>query len=496
MGIIRKQSIYSSIFIYIGFAIGAVNVLILFPKFIGSESYGLTRVLLDFGLLFSTICTFGSIPVTLKFYPFYTSYLSKKQNDLPSITLAACIIGCILFLLLTTIFKEEILRKFGSRSPLFVTHFNLIYPLTLSYAFFTLMESYAWALKKTILSNFLKEVLFRLITTILIALYVFSFITIETFFNLYAFIYFPSLIILFIVIIRSGNFPVNFSISSVTKRLYKKMMAFGFFLFSSAMLNVLSRTIDVIVIASQSVNGLTDAAIFTIPTYLVTIMDVPQRSMVAIATPIISEAWKDRNKEKILELYQKTSLNLLIIGLALGGIIYLNMDNAIKFLGNTYKPAKEIALIMGIAKLIDLGTGLNSQILQLSKYWKIDFITNMLFILLALPLNYTLINTFGVTGAAYANLIAITVFNSVRFIYIWKLFKLQPFTINTLYAFFIAFFCIGIVYFIPAFTNLYIDIIVRTIIFFSMFSFAVIYFKPSEDLSALFQIFVGRIKQR
>jgi hypothetical protein len=37
MGVVRKQSILSGIFIYLGFAIGAVNILILFPKYFTPE---------------------------------------------------------------------------------------------------------------------------------------------------------------------------------------------------------------------------------------------------------------------------------------------------------------------------------------------------------------------------------------------------------------------------------------------------------------------------
>ena len=47
MGIIRKQSILSSIFIYIGFAIGAINILYIFPVYLKTEEFGLTRLLID-----------------------------------------------------------------------------------------------------------------------------------------------------------------------------------------------------------------------------------------------------------------------------------------------------------------------------------------------------------------------------------------------------------------------------------------------------------------
>jgi hypothetical protein len=65
MATIRKQSIYSSIYIYAGFAIGAFNVLFLFPKFFTPEEFGLTRILMDIALILSMICTAGTLPVAL-----------------------------------------------------------------------------------------------------------------------------------------------------------------------------------------------------------------------------------------------------------------------------------------------------------------------------------------------------------------------------------------------------------------------------------------------
>ena len=82
MTTIRKQSIYSSIFIYIGFAIGAFNVLYLFPKYFTKEEFGLTRILVDIALILSTLCTAAAVPVGLKFNPYYKSHQPGKKNDL------------------------------------------------------------------------------------------------------------------------------------------------------------------------------------------------------------------------------------------------------------------------------------------------------------------------------------------------------------------------------------------------------------------------------
>ncbi|MES1220799.1 MAG: lipopolysaccharide biosynthesis protein, partial [Bacteroidota bacterium] len=152
MGIIRKQSIQSSLFIYIGFAIGALNVLVLFPneKYFTLAEFGLTKVLVDVSLLIAMLCTLGSYSAVVKFYPFYNSYLPKKKNDFPFITTSVVILGCLLFIVLMPLFKDVIIRKYGSRSPLFVEYFYLIFPLTISIAFLYLFEAYSWAVKRSV----------------------------------------------------------------------------------------------------------------------------------------------------------------------------------------------------------------------------------------------------------------------------------------------------------------------------------------------------------
>jgi O-antigen/teichoic acid export membrane protein len=488
MGVVRKQSILSSFFTYIGFAIGAINILFLFPKYFSPEELGLTRILLDVALLFSTACTLGSIPITLKFYPFYHAYLPKNKDDLPFITLTLCLTGCIIFLIIMPYLKPIIIRKFGARSPLFVDYFDLIYPLTITLAFFSLFEAYAWSLKRTVLSNALKEFAFRLLTTVLIALFVLGLVNFSQFINLYAFTFLVPIVIFFIALSRTGNFPIQIQISSVTRRLKSKIFAFGSFVFLGATLNIIARTNDTIIIASQSTGGLADAAVFTIATYLVTVMEVPQRSLISITTPFISEAWRSRNVARIDTLYKKTALNLLIPGIAIFCIVLLNAEDAVKFLGPSYGSLTMLVLILGIAKLIDLGSGLNTQILLLSKYWRIDFITTMLLVLVSIPLNYWLTRKYNVMGPAWGNLIALTTFNVIRMIYIWKIFRLQPFTMNNAKAILIGLICFVLIYLIPSAGNIYFDVIIRSALFIGLYAFAIIYFKASEDINGLVKI--------
>src|ERR1700737_1897131 len=88
---------------------------------------------------------------------------------------------------------------------------------------------------------------------------------------------------------------------------------------------------------------------------------------------------------------------------------------------------RELVFFLVIGKLIDLGTGANTQIIATSNYWKVDFITNVLYTLIALPLNYILIVHFGLMGAAYSSLISLSFYNLMRFVFLWYKFGLQPY---------------------------------------------------------------------
>jgi len=236
-----------------------------------------------------------------------------------------------------------------------------------------------------------------------------------------------------------------------------------------------------------------DVAVFTIATYLVTLMDIPLRSMTGIASAIIAQAWKDKDLKRIDDLYTKTALTLLIAGLFILGLVLLNADNIALFLGKKYAGIYFIILVLGISKLIDLGSGLNAQILLSSKYWKIDFYTQLVLVGLMLALNYYLIKRFSIMGSAYATLISFLIYNSLRFYYIKRLFKLQPFTIKNLYALFLGAACFVPVWYLPFVGNIYIDSVLKTLLFTAVFMWAFYRFKISEDINRAVDVYLDKV---
>lgn len=486
MGIIQKQGVKSSFFIMIGFLIGAVNLLVLFPMFFSKNDQGLVRAMLDIGATLSVFCTLGTLPVIYKFYPFYNHYLGPKKNELPFITLIINLIGFGILLIIGWQQKDFIIRKLG-KSPSLAQYFNYVYP----YAFFLLifywLEAFAWGLRKGVYSNFLRETLIRILTTLLIIAFGLKYIDLTVFLTLFSLLYVIPSLLLLINLIQSKQFSFkSLQISSVTRRLKGKMFSFALFVFAGQFFNLLARTNDTFLIVG--LRGLNDAAIFAIATYVSAILEIPQRSLNSISIPVLATSWKNKDFANIKHIYHKSVSNLLAIGLLLFGLIWLNTDNLVNFLNwvsnkeaGGYDAISKLIFILGLAKLIDLATGVNSQIIGTSNFWKFDFFTNLFYILLSLPLNYYLIKNYNLEGLAYSNLIALCLYNSIRFLFLYKKFKLQPYTYKHGLFLVLSIGLILLVHQIPSVNNIVANIFLQSSVFGISFYLLVSWMNPAPE---------------
>ncbi|CAL1519219.1 polysaccharide biosynthesis C-terminal domain-containing protein [Chitinophaga sp. MM2321] len=491
MGIVRKQSFYSSILIYIGFAFGALNLVLLMPKIFTQEQIGLTRVLIDVATLMGTVASLGAIPVINKFFPFYDDYLTPKKNDLPKLTLIIAILGYLLFVLFTFIFKDLIIRKYNTNSPLFIQYFYAIYPLTFFILVFGLLEAFAWGMQKTIASNFMKEGVIRIASTVILLVFAFTDISFTQYINFFSLPYAISAVALFIVLRRTGHLNFAAGVSKVTSRLGKRMLVFSSYVFSSNVFTLIRKTNDVLIISS--LHGLEQAGLFSYATFVVGFIEVPQRSMYAITTPILASAWKNKDLAKIKEMYTKSSITLSIVGMGIFGAIWLSHNNLVLYLGPDWQAISQIVLILGIAKMIDLVTGINNQIIQTSNFWRFDFVCNILLVILSVVLNYIMQKRIGTIGAAYADLITVLLYNLVRYLFILIKFRMQPLSFKTLWALLLGIGGILLVMQIPFVLNMYVDTIVRTVAYVAIFGTAVIQTRLSEDVNNMWETMKAKI---
>jgi O-antigen/teichoic acid export membrane protein len=269
------------------------------------------------------------------------------------------------------------------------------------------------------------------------------------------------------------------------------MIKFALYVFASQFFNLLAKTNDTFLIFG--LRGLTDTGIFAISMYVSAILEIPQRSLVSIAVPILAESWKNKDLANIKHIYHKSVSNSLAIGLLLFGLIWLNIENLVSFLnwisqkhGGGYDALTKLIFILGLAKLIDLGTGVNSQIIGTSNYWKFDFYTNLFYIILSLPLNYYLIKNYGLEGLAFSNLAALTLYNSVRFGFLYKKFNFQPYTWQHGIFLLLSISLMLLVHQIPTNNNFAINIVIKSVIYGIAFYGLAYWINPAPEILNFF----------
>jgi O-antigen/teichoic acid export membrane protein len=391
--------------------------------------------------------------------------------------------------------KDFIIRKLG-KSPSLATYFNYVYPYTFFLMIFYWLEAFAWGLQKGVFTNFLRETAVRILTTILILGVGLKWLNLDEFILLFSGIYvIPTLLLIYNLSTSHEWSFRSFKISSVTKRLKWKMLNFALFVFAGQFFNLLARTNDTFMIVG--LRGLSDAGIFAIATYVAAIMEIPQRSLNAISIPVLAKSWKDKDFANIKHVYHKSVSNLLAIGLLLFGLIWLNIENLVAFLnwvsnkeGGGYEALAPIVFIMGLAKLIDLATGVNGQIIGTSNYWRFDFFTNLFYIVLSIPLNFYLISNYSLIGLAYSNLAALTLYNTVRFLFLYKKFKLQPYTLQHGLFLILSIALMFLIYIIPSTSNFVMNIAIKSSIYGLGFYGLIIWINPAPELKELVQGFL------
>jgi O-antigen/teichoic acid export membrane protein len=498
MSTIRRQSIISSFVIYIGFAVGLVNTYFFTKEGLFTEAeYGLIGIFIAISALMLAFAQMAMPSYIYKFYPYYKDNLPANKNDMLSWALLTGCIGFLLVAIAGWCFKDLVIRKFGQNSPQLVQYYYWIFPMGFGLTMYTILESYAVNLGKPVLTQFLREVKWRLLTTLLIALFSFHLIgDYSLFIKLYSLAYPVLAIFLLVYLLYTGEIHFTFKPSKISRRLFRKILTFCLFLYSGTLIFNIAQVFDSLVIASVLEGGEAKVGIFTLAQLMAGVIQAPQRAIIASAIPHISRAWKEKNLPLLQKIYQRSSLNQLIFALGFFVLIALNYREAvITFqLKEVYLSGFNAFLLLGLMRVVDMGTGVNTQIIGTSNYWRFDLISGIVLLAIMLPLSYLLAKRYDITGPAIANLISVGVYNLVRIIFLWKKYKLFPFTAQTVYTLLLAGIVYGACYFVFNSLHGIGGLLLRSIAFIALYGGAVIYLRISPDIAPVLSSLGKRLR--
>lgn len=486
MSNIRRQSILSSGIIYLGFALGFLNTYLFTRQggFTPSE-YGLYGTFMGVANIINSFANLGMLAYIYKFYPFYQDNLKVKENDMMGWAFVTSFAGFLMVLAAGYVFRGLVIRKFSEHSPEFVHYYAWVFPLGFGLTMYSILEAYAWQLKKSVLTSFLREMLFRLITSSLAVFFFLHWIkNFDLFIKLFALTYILLALILFLILLRSGEMHLTLRVSRVSKKFLKKIILLSSFIWGGGLIQNIAVVFDMIVISAVMPNGLVWAGIFSLAQNIASLIQAPQRGIIGASIGHLSRAWKDKDYAKISRIYQRSSINQLIFACGIFVLIWINFMDGVKnfHLQPAYEQAKPVFLFLGLWRIVDMGTGVNSQIIGTSTFWRFEFITGMILLAITLPLNYILAKKIGVVGPAIATLISYSVYNFIRYIFLLRKFNMQPFNSKTGLTILLAASGYFLSYIIFRHIHGFAAMALRSLFFLIIYTSGTVFFKLSPDL--------------
>ena len=482
MGIIVRQSIRNTILSYLGVALGFIITIWMYPNILEPEQYGLTRVLLSLAMVSTQLANLGTQNTIIRYFPLFRDKENKHHGSL-FLALAVPFIGLLLLTIILYFFRPEITQYFIERSAFLVDYYWLILPLAFFILFFHVLSAYVRALYDTVMASFLMNVVIRFLTALVLILYFFKWITFNQF--LLAFVATYGVVMLWMMIYTLRKFEVNLKpdFQFLRKSLLKNMGNYSLFAFFGGLASILVNNIDIIMLSSMA--GLSDTGIYAIAFYIGSAITIPRKSIFQISSPVISDAFKNKNFDLIDKVYRRSALNLIIAGgLVFCGVI-ANIDNLMNLLPPEYTGGRLVIIVIAAANVFDMTCGVNGAIILNSKHYRFDLYSTLILIVITVLLNYWLIPIYGILGAAIGTASAIIIYNLLKLFFVWIKFSVQPFKKKILLVILIGGATLGIIFQVPTFFNTYADILIRSIIICGLYLIPIISLKISEQFNQL-----------
>src|SRR5690625_1688826 len=423
MGIVRSQSVKNLIITYVGFLIGAVNTILFYPHFLGKTYYGVVMTVLAVGSLLSAFVNLGMPDTLIKFFSAYKNEDDKKR--LLGLALITPIFSGGLLGLFGLIFYRWI-QDYFAESPEMDPFIGLIFFITITEAYFKIFFNWGRIKLKSVFGNFMREVFHRVLIMILLILVYFNKVSTVGFIYLLAAIY----VLRSLIMMGYAFYLLPPIISFKPPKDFSRILKYSVLILIAGLASNVLLDLDKSMITHFMSIG--NVSVYAIAVFIVTVIEVPIKAMRQITHPITVHLMNDKKWLELDVLYNKSSIRLYTISGFLFAIIVVNAGQFYEFLSEEYHISLGILILLALIKLSRNVLGIGGSILKNSDYYRLLLIAAVVTVGLAFILNYSLIPIWGLYGAAIASLTAYFCYDFLKLWFVYKKFKMNPFTLKTL----------------------------------------------------------------
>lgn len=431
MGILARQALFNTVLTYVGLGLGFINVVLLYPKVLDSDQFGLTRLMVSLVTVAAQVAQLGMENTVIRFFPYYHDPLRKHRGLLAAILLFATVIGTLTTLVLG-LMHGWLSSVFSDRNELYGNYGLLILPLVFGEIYFILLRSYSRSLRRTVQPTFIREFVLRLMQTVLILVQAWHPMRFGIFLLLYTAIFLICTLALMVDLWRAGHFRPGWSYLWIPGRMRRSMITYSGFTFSASLAGIVLGNMDQLMIGALLGDGLRNVAYYAVAFYFGSVIAAPGRALGQAAMPFISEAWKRRDIATLRVLYRRSSLVQTVVSGLLFLLMWMSLDDMFTLLPPEYSGGAGVAWVIGFAYLVNSTAGLSVGIISMSRSYRLDAYSSFTMLAVNLLANFFLIRAYGIIGAAWATFISLMLVNVFRTAYLWKRYRLWPFGWATL----------------------------------------------------------------
>ena len=477
MAIVLNQSFKNTLIVYLAFAVGGINTLFLYTRFLDEDYYGLVTFLLSSSNLLMPLTAFG---VQYTIVKFYSSYESKLERDkFLSLAMVLPLLIAIPLGFSGSMFYEQISALLSIKNPIIKEYTFVIYLVAVATAYFEVFYAWSKVQFRSVFGNFIKEMYNRLVVMILLFSVYFKFITEKEFIYYLTSAYFLRLLIMMLYAFKLYLPKFSFSLPEN----YKEIFRYSLYIILAGSAGAILLDIDKVMIPAKEEIAL--AAYYTVAVFIGSAIEAPGRAMLQILQPLTSRAINDNNFEEVHKLYKQSSINLLLVGGLLFLLVNLNINELFKLLPFKYSGGSWVVLMISVAKLFKMFLGINGEIILNSKYYKVLLPLGLGMAFSVAYMNDWLIDLYSTNGAAISTLVVILFFNGIKLWYVKYKFDMIPYTGKTAQLLFLIILFFFSFYFWNFGFHPIINILLKSLLVFLLYMVLAIKLKLSSDINKL-----------
>ncbi len=482
MGHIKQQSLKGSIYSYLGVLLGFAISGLLLPKLLTPSENGLIKLLIAYSTLLAQFGTLGFTNATGRLFAFFRNP-ARQHHGFFLLNILVLLAGFGLTTALFYLFKDTIISYNLENSELFIDYLEFLIPLTFFTLLFLMLDSYLKMLFQSVVGTFYREFFQRVIILGAIALFYFDLVSFRQFIMLYVLANCLPAIFLLIKVVSIKEFSLKSDWNFIDKRMARELVSMSFYGIVIGFSSIVVINVDSIILSRMV--GIEATGIYAITFFFGTLVIIPARSLRKIAGTVLADAWRDNNLGVIDDIYRKSCISQMIIGMLIFIGLWGNIDNVFRILPPEYAAGKYIILFIGLTNLIEMTSGVSNIILNTSAYYRLTGYLNLALVVMVVIFNIIFIQIFGLIGVAIASTVSYSIFNLLRYYFIYSKFKMHPFSIKQLWVIGLGLLAYLVSLALPAFSSLILDIFVRSTLITLVFGIGVYVLKLSEDVNKL-----------